>query len=178
MVGCFRSIKFDWWIDLTCNQSTTWIPHRFVCCCFFLIASFSIYSLNFLGSFLRQNRWSKMPMSVHFCGSFYAFFWISLIFNNLSSETFLTCTVVEKKRNIIDSWLAIEWILFGKNLPFVFYLFIQVAALIWIIALKCFFHANYHSSEMSIGCSNQRFKSISCQRLSKILMFFFSFENI
>lgn len=25
--GCFHSIKFGWWIDLTCKLATTWIPH-------------------------------------------------------------------------------------------------------------------------------------------------------
>lgn len=25
--GCFHSIEFGWWIDLTCKQATTWIPH-------------------------------------------------------------------------------------------------------------------------------------------------------
>lgn len=28
--GCFHSINFFWWIDLTCIRATTWIPLHFL----------------------------------------------------------------------------------------------------------------------------------------------------
>lgn len=41
-----------------------------------------------------------------------------------------------REKNIIDSWLAIEWVLFGKKLAF--YLCVHLPRFIWIIAGNAF----------------------------------------
>lgn len=134
-----------WSIDLTCNQSTTWIPHRlFVllffsscCCCCFGPAgnSFNEFFIR-IRVFLHQLRWSKSAdvrvhavipfVCVPCCWVLFAFIlfvskkrqnspeWMNFNEQKMIRRFQRIFKLMEGiRRNIIDRWLAIEWIVYA-----------------------------------------------------------------